>query len=264
MGKSPPVALVTGASRGLGRGIAAELAACGYSVGINYAQDRKAALETARLCKSNASGKDLKFVPLQADLGDSESVKALFDETIGTFGRIDALVNNAGVAPRQRTDLTEMSEESFAHVLKVNLQGPFFLTQRVANYWIQKKPRPILVHGFKIVFISSISALAASLNRGEYCISKAGLGMANKLWALRLAKHGIQVYELRPGIMATDMTSAVKAKYDERIADGLVPMYRWGTAEDVGKGVRALLSGEFPFSTGEVIYVDGGLHIQSL
>jgi len=157
-----------------------------------------------------------------------------------------------------------MSEESFAKVLKVNLQGPFFLTQHVANYWLQKNTRPILAHGFKVVFISSISALAASLNRGEYCISKAGLGMANKLWALRLARHGIQVYELRPGIMATDMTSAVKEKYDERLANGLVPMSRWGTTEDVGKAVRALLAGDFAFSTGEVVYVDGGLHIQSL
>jgi NAD(P)-dependent dehydrogenase (short-subunit alcohol dehydrogenase family) len=264
MGKPPPVVLVTGASRGLGRGIAVELASCGYSVGINFAQDRKAALETVRICRSKASGKNQKFVPLQADLGESEGVQALFDGTIGAFGRIDALVNNAGVAPRQRADITEMSEESFAKVLKVNLQGPFFLTQHVANYWLQKNTRPILAHGFKVVFISSISALAASLNRGEYCISKAGLGMANKLWALRLARHGIQVYELRPGIMATDMTSAVKEKYDERLANGLVPMSRWGTTEDVGKAVRALLAGDFAFSTGEVVYVDGGLHIQSL
>ena len=178
--------------------------------------------------------------------------------------KLDLLVNNAGVAPRQRADLTEMSEASFSQVLKVNLQGPFFLTQHVANYWLQQQPRPLLSHGFKVVFISSISAIAASINRGEYCISKAGLTMVSKLWALRLAEQGIQVFELRPGIMATDMTSAVKGKYDERLAEGLVPMRRWGTAEDVGKAVRTILNGEFPFSTGEVLYIDGGLHIQSL
>ena len=264
MSKTPPVVLITGASRGLGRGIAAELAASGFSAVINYAQDRKAALETVRLCKSRQRGKNQQFVPLQADLGESESVRTLVAQTLEKLGRIDALVNNAGVAPRQRADLTEMTEESFSRVLKVNLQAPFFLTQHVANYWLQQKPRPLIAHGFKVVFISSISALTASLNRGEYCISKAGLAMVNKLWALRLAEQGIQVFELRPGIMATDMTSAVKGKYDKQLAEGLVPMHRWGTAEDVGKAVRTILEGEFPFSTGEVIYIDGGLHIQSL
>lgn len=264
MSKTPPVVLITGASRGLGRGIAVELAACGFSAVINFAQDRSAALETVRLCKSKQRSKSQQFVLLQADLGDSKSVRRLVAQTLKKLGRIDALVNNAGVAPRQRADLTEMTEESFAWVLKVNLQAPFFLTQHVANYWLEQKPRPMLSHGFKVVFISSISALSASLNRGEYCISKAGLAMVNKLWALRLAEQGIQVFELRPGIMATDMTNAVKGKYDKQLAEGLVPMHRWGTAEDVGKGVRSILNGEFPFSTGEVIYIDGGLHIQSL
>lgn len=264
MSKNPPVVLITGASRGLGRGIAVELASCGFSTVVNYAQDRKAALETVRLCKSCQRTKTQQFIPLQADLGDSGSVRRLVSQTLKKFGRIDALVNNAGVAPRERTDLTEMREESFSRVVKVNLQAPFFLTQHVANYWLQQEPRPLLPHGFKVVFISSISAIAASLNRGEYCISKAGLAMVNKLWALRLAEQGIQVFELRPGIMATDMTSAVKGKYDQQLAGGLVPMRRWGTSEDVGKAVRTILSGEFPFSTGEVIYIDGGLHIQSL
>jgi len=264
MSNTPPVVLITGASRGLGRGIAVELASCGFSAVLNYAQDRKAALETARLCKSGRRNKSQQFVPIQADLGDSVSVRRLVSQSLKELGRIDALVNNAGVAPRQRADLTEMSEASFSQVLKVNLQGPFFLTQHVANYWLQQQPRPLLSHGFKVVFISSISAIAASINRGEYCISKAGLTMVSKLWALRLAEQGIQVFELRPGIMATDMTSAVKGKYDERLAEGLVPMRRWGTAEDVGKAVRTILNGEFPFSTGEVLYIDGGLHIQSL
>jgi len=264
MSKIPPVVLITGASRGLGRGIAVELAAGGYSAVVNYAQDRKAALETVRVCKSHQRSKNQKFVALQADLGNSESTRDLVGQTLKKLGRIDGLVNNAGIAPRQRTDLTEMSEESFARVLKVNLQGPFFLTQHVANYWLKEKPRPLPSHGFKVVFISSISAVAASLNRGEYCISKSGLAMVNKLWSLRLAEHGVQVYELRPGIMATDMTSAVREKYDKELAEGLVPLHRWGTAEDVGKAVRTLLDGEFPFSTGEVIYIDGGLHIERL
>lgn len=157
-----------------------------------------------------------------------------------------------------------MTEESFSEVLDVNLKGPFFLTQRVADYWLKEKPTPLLPGGFKVIYVSSISVDAVSLNRGEYCISKAGLAMVNKLWATRLAEHGVQVYELRPGVMATDMTSAVKEKYEKQLAEGLVPMKRWGTAEDVGSAVGALLSGQFPFSTGEVIYIDGGLHIQRL
>jgi NAD(P)-dependent dehydrogenase (short-subunit alcohol dehydrogenase family) len=191
-------------------------------------------------------------------------VKKLVRKALSELGRIDALVNNAGMAPKVRRDLTEMTEESFSEVMKVNLQGPFFLTQRVANYWLSELPAPLLPGGFKVIFVSSISADAISLNRGEYCISKAGLAMVNKLWALRLAEHGVQVYELRPGIMATDMTSGVKEKYDKLLSEGLVPMKRWGTAEDVGAAAGALLSGQFPFSTGEVIYVDGGLHIQRL
>lgn len=264
MAKKSPVALITGASRGLGRGIAVELAEVGFSVAINYVHDRAAALKTARLCKAHGLNKGQLFWPVQSDISDAMSVSALVETTLTKFGRIDALVNNAGIAPRERRDLTEMTEESFSRVLKVNLEGPFFLTQRVANYWLQQKPKPLLPSGFKVVFVSSISALAASLNRGEYCISKAGLSMASTLWSLRLADHGIQVYELRPGIMATDMTSGVKEKYDKQLAEGLVPLKRWGTAKDFGKAVRALLSGDFPFSTGEVIYVDGGLHLPRL
>lgn len=264
MGTKSPVALVTGASRGLGRGIALELAKNGFSVAINYARDRSAALECARSCRSSARNDAQKFAPLRAEIGDVKSAEALVRETLSVFGRIDALVNNAGVAPAERRDLTSMTEESFNRVLRVNLQGPFFLTQTVAKYWLGKKLKPILPSGFKVVFVSSISALAASLNRGEYCISKAGLSMASTLWSLRLADHGVQVYEVRPGVMATDMTSAVSEKYDKQIGEGLVPLKRWGTPGDVGKAVRSLLAGDFPFSTGEVIYIDGGLHIQRL
>lgn len=264
MKKALPVVLVTGAGRGLGRGIAVELAARGFSVVVNYSQNRKAAEETVALCSALRPDKMQHFVALQADIGDSKQRKDLVTNTLGELGRIDALINNAGVAPKVRHDITEMTEESYDEVMETNLKGPFFLTQRVANYWLKKKPRPLLGGGFKVIFVSSISAVAVSLNRGEYCISKAGLSMVNRLWAARLAEHGVQVYDLRPGVMATDMTSGVKETYDKRLAEGLVPMKRWGTAEDVGHAVGSLVTGEFPFSTGEIIYVDGGLHIQQL
>jgi 3-oxoacyl-[acyl-carrier protein] reductase len=264
MKKAVPVVLVTGASRGLGRGIAVELAARGFSVAVNYSENRKAAEETVALCGALRPDKIQHFVALQADIGDSQQREDLVTRTLGEFGRIDALINNAGVAPKVRRDITEMTEESYDEVMETNLKGPFFLTQRVANYWLKKKPKPLLRGGFKVVFVSSISAVAVSLNRGEYCISKAGLSMVNSLWAARLAEHGVQVYDVRPGVMATDMTTGVKEKYDKRFAEGLVPMNRWGTPQDVGHAVGSLVTGEFPFSTGEVIYIDGGLHIQRL
>ena len=185
-------------------------------------------------------------------------------ETLNLFGRIDALVNNAGIGPRVRADITEASPASFREVLSTNLEGPYFLTQGVANYWLKEKPEPLLRRGFAVIFNSSISALTASLNRGEYCISKAGLSMGAQLWALRLAGDGIQVFELRPGIMATDMTAGVKEKYDALVAGGAVPMRRWGVPEDVGLAVGSILAGDFPYSTGEIIYLDGGLHLPRL
>jgi NAD(P)-dependent dehydrogenase (short-subunit alcohol dehydrogenase family) len=264
MNPSHPVALVTGASRGLGRGIAVRLAELGFSVVINYAGNDAAARETASLCASKAGTPGGKFVPLKADVGAAGDRQALIDQTLKEFGRIDALVNNAGIGPRVRADLTSTSPSSFQEVLRTNLEGPFFLTQAVVNYWLEKKPAPLLKHGFAIIFNSSISAVAASVNRGEYCISKAGVAMAAQLWALRLAEQGIQVFEIRPGIMATDMTAGVKEKYDTMMAEGLVPMHRWGQPEDVGMAVGALLSGDFPYSTGEILYVDGGLHLRKL
>ena len=264
MNPTAPVALVTGASRGLGRGIALRLAELGFSVAINYAGNDAAAREAASLCATRAEKAGGKFVPIKADIGAADDRLALVDQTLKEFGRIDALVNNAGIGPRVRADITETTPASFEEVLRTNLQGPFFLTQLVVNYWLSLKPRPLLKRGFAVIFNSSISAVAASVNRGEYCISKAGLAMVAQLWALRLAEQGIQVFELRPGIMATDMTAGVKKKYDRRMADGLVPMHRWGLPEDVGMAVGAILSGDFPYSTGEVIYIDGGLHIRQL
>jgi|APFre7841882724_1041349.scaffolds.fasta_scaffold09916_3 NAD(P)-dependent dehydrogenase (short-subunit alcohol dehydrogenase family) len=259
-----PVLLVTGASRGLGRGVAIEAAAQGLSVAVNFATNRDAAEETIALCRRAAPSAAQQFVAIGADIGRREDRERLVDETLAGFGRLDALVNNAGIAPRVRADITEATEESFEEILRTNLQGPYFLTQRVARHWLDKRYPAALPGGFKIVYVTSISAATASVNRGDYCISKAGLAMASKLWSARLAAEGVQVLELRPGIMATDMTAGAKAKYDALIADGLVPQRRWGTPEDVGRAVRAILAGAFPFSTGEVIYLDGGFHISRL
>lgn len=261
---STPVVLVTGASRGLGRGIAIEAAAEGLSVAINYANNAGAADQTVELCRRAAGSEAQRFVPVRGDIGRRDDRAALLTQTLDAFGRLDALVNNAGIAPRVRADITEATEASFEEVLRVNLQGPYFLTQAVANHWLARPHEAALPGGFKILFVTSISADTASLNRGEYCVSKAGLAMTSQLWALRLAGAGIQVLELRPGIMATDMTSGVKDKYDALIAEGLVPQQRWGTAEDVGRAVRAVLAGHFPFTTGEVIHLDGGFHIRRL
>lgn len=259
-----PVVLVTGASRGLGRGIALALAAEGCSVAINYATNQAAADETATLCTEVAPSREQRFVPLAADIGSRADRDRLIAETLSHFGRIDALVNNAGVAPKVRADLTEAEEDAFEAILRTNLQGPYFLTQRVARHWLSKRPAPLLRDGFKIVFITSISADTASIARGDYCVSKAGLAMAAQLWAVRLAAENIQVVEIRPGIMATDMTAGVKEKYDALIAQGIVPQKRWGTAEDVGRAVRAVIAGDLPYSPGAVIPVDGGFHLRRL
>ncbi len=259
-----PVVLVTGASRGLGRGIAVEAAAEGLSVAINYATNAAAAEETVALCRAAAGSEDQRFVAVRGDIGVPADREAILTHTLDAFGRLDALVNNAGVAPRVRADLTETSEASFEELLRINLQGPFFLTQAVARHWLARAHECALPAGFKIIFVTSISADTASINRGEYCISKAGLAMTSQLWALRLAAENVQVLELRPGIMATDMTAGVTGKYDALIAEGLVPQRRWGTAEDVGRAVRAILAGAFPFTTGDVIHLDGGFHIRRL
>jgi NAD(P)-dependent dehydrogenase (short-subunit alcohol dehydrogenase family) len=261
------VVLVTGASRGLGRGIALCLARDGCSVAVNYARNSKEAEETLSRCESlrsmgNTPGQ--RFTALQGDIGQAEEREALVANTLREFGRIDALVNNAGIAPKVRADITEATEKSFDELIRTNLKGPYFLTQRVVSYWLQEKLKSRLPGGFKVVFVTSISANTASINRGDYCISKAGLSMAAQLWSVRLAGEGIQVVELRPGIMATDMTSAVKDKYDRLIGDGLVPEGRWGSPEDVGAAAAAVIRGDLPFITGSVIDVDGGFHLRRL
>jgi NAD(P)-dependent dehydrogenase (short-subunit alcohol dehydrogenase family) len=253
--------LVTGAGRGLGRGIALQLAEQGCSVVINYARNASAAAETAEACRAAAASGAQSFITVQADVASAADRRRLLDETLARFGRLDALVNNAGVAPAIRADIVDATEASFETLLRTNLQGPYFLTQLVARHWLGS---PAPAGGRKIIFITSISADTASISRGDYCVSKAGLAMAVQLWAARLAGDGIQVVEVRPGVMATDMTAGVKDKYDALLAGGLVPQMRWGTPEDVGRAVRAVIGGSFPFSTGAVIPVDGGFGIRRL
>ncbi|UCF96372.1 MAG: 3-ketoacyl-ACP reductase [Spirochaetaceae bacterium] len=259
-----PVVLVTGASRGLGRGIALRLAEEGCSVAVNFARNKTEAAETVNRCRSVGSTPGQRFVPVQGDIGDSSQREALVVDTLRELGRIDALVNNAGIAPKIRADITEASEQSFEELIRTNLKGPYFLTQRIVRYWLKERPQSLLPGGFKIVFVTSVSANTASISRGDYCITKAGLSMAAQLWSVRLAAEGIQVVELRPGIMATDMTSAVKEKYDRLIAEGLVPEGRWGTPADVGAAAAAVIRGDLPFTTGSIIDVDGGFHLRRL
>lgn len=262
MRKETPAALVTGGSRGIGRGICLSLAESGYAVAVNYTNDRKAAEKTRRLCieTSPVSGKEEMFPILQADISSAGGREHLISESYRYFGRIDSLVNNAGVAPERRADITETEEDSFDRLININMKAPYFLTQLLVRRWLKEKDNRERC----IVFITSVSAGTASVSRGEYCISKAGLSMAAKLWAVRLAGEGIPVYEVRPGIIATDMTSAVKEKYDSLIGGGLVPQRRWGTPEDIGKAVLSLVRGDFGFSTGTVFNVDGGLNLSVL
>jgi 3-oxoacyl-[acyl-carrier protein] reductase len=253
-------AIVTGGSRGIGRGICLGLAARGWAVVVNYRGNAAAAQEAAALVEQ-AGGQALI---VQADIGAAEDRERLAAETLARFGRIDLLVNNAGMGPRVRADLLETSEESYDEVMAVNLKGPFFLTQRVAKAMIEQSANAAGGGDPAIVNIGSISAYTASINRGEYCISKAGMGMMTALFADRLAPHGINVYEVRPGIIATDMTSGVKGKYDALIDGGLTPIRRWGQPEDIAAAVVALAEGTFPFSTGEIFNVDGGFHMRRL
>jgi NAD(P)-dependent dehydrogenase (short-subunit alcohol dehydrogenase family) len=202
---------------------------------------------------------------VQADIAEPHHRRRLVDDVIATLGTPSALVNNAGRAPRLRSDLLEASEASFEELMRTNLQGPYFLTQAVANAMIaETKTRDGAAARGGIVFITSVSAEMVSPNRGDYCVSKAGLSMAAGLFAVRLAEHGIPVYEVRPGVIATDMTAGVKDTYDQRIADGLIPDARWGTPQDVGGAVAALLRGDVKYATGSVLHVDGGLSIPRL
>ncbi len=259
------VALVTGSSRGIGRGIALSLAAVGYNLVINYAGNRAAAEVTAEDCRTQAreAGHDIDVQCLQADIGDAAARQDLVDRTRAHFGRLDLLVNNAGITSIGRADVLEATEEAFDRLMAVNLKGPYFLTQRVASWMIEQKQADAQRQP-KVITISSISAYTVSVNRGDYCLAKAALGMMTKLYAVRLAQEGIGVFEICPGIIDSDMTAPVKEKYDTLIADGLTPIRRWGKPEDIGRAVVAIAQDQFPFSTGEVINVDGGFHLRHL
>lgn len=259
------VALVTGASRGIGRAIAIELARVGFDLMVNFVSNEAAAEETCVTARMVSGERQVRVEKCRADISRADDRARLLVATRNQFGRLDLLVNNAGVAPEARVDLLEASEESFDRLIDVNLKGPYFLTQAAARWMIElRSAGAIADYQPAIVNISSISAYAASPERGEYCVAKAGLAMMTKLYAARLASEGINVSEIRPGVIATDMTAAVKVKYDELIADGLTPIKRWGTPEDVGRSVAAIATGSFPFSTGEVINVDGGFHLRRL
>jgi len=253
------VALITGASRGIGRAIALALAGRGWNLVVNYRSGAQAAAAVvAAIAQTGGQAHSV-----QADISEAAGRAALVAETLQQYQRLDLLVNNAGMAPRQRVDLLSTSEASYDEVMAVNLKGPFFLTQLVAGKMIELKAAG-KISDPRIINIGSLSAYTSSTNRPEYCLSKAGVAMMTKLFAHRLAEHGIGVYEIRPGIIATDMTSTAKDKYDRLIADGLVPLKRWGLPEDVAQVVIAIAEGFLPYSTGEVINVDGGFHFRRL
>lgn len=242
-----PTAIVTGASRGIGRGIALELART-HKVIATYRGRRDAAesLQASTGCEI-----------FQCDIASREDREALMAFAREKFDRLDLLVNNAGIAPRERRDILEATEEIYDEVLGTNLKGPYFLTQLAARRMVEQGEG-------RIVFVTSISAYTASVNRGEYCISKAGLGMAVALWAQRLAQTGVKVFEIRPGIVRTDMIAAVEKMYEDRIAAGLLPQRRMGEPRDVALAVRAIADGLLDYSTGQVLNVDGGFHLRGL
>lgn len=254
-----PVALVTGSSRGIGRGIALCLAEAGYDILVNYAGNEKAAKETADAVVQRGQKAEI----CQADITSESDGHRLVDFTLSSFGRLDLLVNNAGIAPSVRADILEADPESYDQVMATNLKGPYFLTQYASNKMIalQKEGK---VETPRIVIITSISAYTSSTARGEYCVSKAGLSMMTRLFADRLAEYGIPVNEIQPGIIQTDMTGPVKEKYDTLIAEGLTPIRRWGQPEDIGKAVVAIGLGYLDFTTGAAIPVDGGFHFRRL
>ncbi|MEX0773610.1 MAG: 3-ketoacyl-ACP reductase [Balneolales bacterium] len=254
-----PVALITGGSRGIGLGIARKLCEDGFDVAINGVRDASQVIDVVDQLKD--AGAEVAYC--QGDVGTAAGRKKVLGEVESMFGRLNILVNNAGVAPSQRMDILDATEESYERVMRINLQGPYFLTQAAANWMIKQKKEDTSFSG-SIINIGSISASVISPMRGEYCISKAGYSMHSKLWAVRLAEFDIPVYEVQPGIIRTDMTEGVTAKYDKLIEEGLTVQRRWGSPEDVGKAVLALANGSFPYSTGQVIMVDGGMTLQQL
>lgn len=253
------VALVTGGSRGIGYGIAKHLAEDGFDIAVNGMREEEAVADVLQVLRS--AGADVMYC--RGDVSLTEERKKIVEQVKKHFGKLNVLVNNAGVAPKERKDILQTTEESFDRLIATNLKSTYFLTQQVANWMIEQKEADASFASC-IINISSISATVASVNRGEYCISKAGLGMVTQLFAARLGEFDIPVYEVRPGVIYTDMTAGVKEKYDKLIGEGLTVQNRWGYPDDVGKAVSALALGNFPYSTGQVIMVDGGLTLSRL
>jgi 3-oxoacyl-[acyl-carrier protein] reductase len=255
-----PVAVITGASRGIGRAVAISLAAEGYDIA---AIARAVNSEGMEILEPAVEKSGAQFFPVGLDISCTACHKEVVTNIMDRYGRIDILVNNAGVAPLQRNDILEMTEESYDRVMNINLKGPVFLAQKIARemIWLKEKIacyRPVIVN------ITSVSSAMSSVNRAEYCISKAGLSMASTVFADRLSAEGILVYEIRPGIISTDMTTRIRDKYDRLIGEGLVPQKRWGMPEDIGKAVASISRGDWNFSTGMVFEISGGLNIHKL
>ncbi|MCL2744788.1 MAG: 3-ketoacyl-ACP reductase [Planctomycetaceae bacterium] len=255
------IALITGGLRGIGLGISRSLLAEGFSLALCGSREAEQVQETLAALRETAP--DRKIVYYRCDVGSQSDRDALIGNVRKDFGQVHILVNNAGVAARVRDDVLMMTEENYDWLMKINLQGHFFLTQQVAKLMIEQKSTDRDSYA-GIVNISSISATFASINRGEYCMSKAAMSMGTQLWTVRLAEYGILVYEIRPGLIQSDMTAGVAAKYDKLIAEGIVPQLRWGFPEDVGKVVAMLARGDLAYSTGQVIMVDGGMSIPRL
>ena len=257
---SKPVAVITGASRGIGRAITLSLAAEGFDI---VAIARTLDSEGMKSLAKEVETLNAAFFPIGLDISCTACHKEVVSNILERYGRIDFLVNNAGVAPLQRNDILELTEESYDRVLNINLKGPIFFAQKIAKEMIWLKEQ-IPEYRPAIVFMSSVSAAMTSTNRAEYCISKAGLSMASSVFADRLSENGILVYEVRPGVIQTDMTARVKDKYDKLIAEGFIPQKRWGLPDDIGKAVASLARGDWDFSTGSVFEISGGLNIRSL
>jgi len=252
-------ALITGGSRGIGYGIAFQLAGEGIDLAINGVRPEEQVLD--KLDELRKLG--VKVIYCRGDISKPEERTAILKKIREEFGQLNFLVNNAGVAPKERNDILEATEESFEYVMRTNLQGPYFLTQSAARWLVEQKEKDPEFFG-SIINITSVSATTVSVNRGEYCVSKAALGMMTQLFAVRLGEYDIPVYEIRPGVIETDMTSGVKEKYDKLFKEGLSVQPRWGQPADIGKIVLALVKGLLPYSTGEVIMADGGLSIPRL
>jgi len=255
-----PVALITGGTRGIGLAIAKRLREGGYDIAVNGTRPESEVAERLAAELEGGSG-DVVYCP--GSVGSAEDRASILERVRERFGRLNVLINNAGVGPLERLDVLDATEESFDRVVGINLKGPYFLTQAAARWMIEQKHADPEFSA-TVVNVGSISATVVSINRGEYCISKAGFAMASRIWAVRLAEYGIPVYEVRPGIIRTDMTAGVTEKYDRLIGEGLTVQRRWGTPEDVAAGVFALVSGAFPYSTGGVFMIDGGLTVVRL